>query len=81
MLIESHIQDILQIFVEENLILAIEFTEKEIYDATMQMKINKAPGPDGFPSEFYQLFWGDYKRGRCEHVCNASSRRTTSFPS
>jgi hypothetical protein len=42
----------MQISFEENLILATEFTEKEIYDATMQMKINKAPGPDRFPSEF-----------------------------
>jgi hypothetical protein len=22
-----------------------------------QMEHNKAPGPDGFPSEFYQVFW------------------------
>jgi hypothetical protein len=71
----------MQISFEENLILATEFTEKEIYDATMQMKINKAPGPDGSHRSSINFFWGDYKRGRCEHVCNASSRRTTSFPS
>jgi hypothetical protein len=23
----------------------------------MQMKKNNAPGPDGFPAEFYQTFW------------------------
>jgi hypothetical protein len=23
----------------------------------MQMELNKAPEPDGFPTEFYQKFW------------------------
>jgi hypothetical protein len=26
-------------------------------EAIFQMKHNKAPGPDGFPVEFYQVFW------------------------
>jgi len=26
--------------------------------AIFQMEHNKAPGPDGFPPEFYQVFWG-----------------------
>jgi len=25
------------------------------------MEHNKAPGPDGFPPEFYQVFWEDIK--------------------
>jgi mannosylglycoprotein endo-beta-mannosidase len=25
--------------------------------AIFQMEHNKAPGPDGFPSKFYQVFW------------------------
>ena len=33
------------------------FTEKEIRDAIFDMEHNKAPGPDGFPAEFYQQFW------------------------
>jgi mannosylglycoprotein endo-beta-mannosidase len=38
-------------------ILTTPFTEKEVYDAISQMEHNKAPGPEGFPAEFYQMFW------------------------
>jgi hypothetical protein len=27
-----------------------------VYEAVMQMKKIKAPGPDGFSAEFYQMF-------------------------
>jgi hypothetical protein len=30
---------------------------KEVREAIFQMKHNKAPGPDGFPAEFFQVFW------------------------
>jgi hypothetical protein len=30
-------------------------------EAVMQMKKNKALGPNGFPSEFYQVFWDAIK--------------------
>jgi hypothetical protein len=56
-MIESMNQDITQISVEENECLTKDFTETEIFEAIMQMKKNKAPGPDGFPAEFYQTFW------------------------
>ena len=55
---ESYIEDIPQVSAEENIILSAHFTEKEVRDAIFQMKCNKAPGPDGFPTEFYQEFWG-----------------------
>jgi hypothetical protein len=42
---------------EENDILTSIFTEKEVKAAIFQMEHNKAPGPDGFPTEFYQVFW------------------------
>jgi len=29
----------------------------EVRNAAFQMEHNKAPGPDGFPAEFYQVFW------------------------
>jgi hypothetical protein len=41
--------------------LTAKFTEKEIREAIFQMKHNKAPGPDGFPAEFYQVFWSVIK--------------------
>lgn len=32
-----------------------------MHDAIVQMERNKAPGPDGFPAEFYQTFWNVIK--------------------
>jgi hypothetical protein len=60
-LVESETSDVPQISEEENAILTAPFTEKEVYDALMQMDRNKAPGPDGFPAEFYQTMWGCLK--------------------
>ena len=54
---ETQTSDISQISTEENEILTTVFSEKEIHDALMQMEKNKAPGPGGFPAEFYQCFW------------------------
>lgn len=34
-----------------------KFTLEEIKIAVFDMKPNKAPGPDGFPIEFYQKYW------------------------
>ena len=42
---------------EENDILTAPFSEEEVKAAVFQMEHNKAPGPDGFPAEFYQNFW------------------------
>jgi mannosylglycoprotein endo-beta-mannosidase len=56
-LIEGVIHDIPQISADENDILTNPFTEEEVLEAISQMEHNKAPGPDGFPAEFYQKFW------------------------
>jgi hypothetical protein len=37
--------------------LIAKFSYNEIREAIFQMEHNKAPGPDGFPAEFYQAFW------------------------
>jgi mannosylglycoprotein endo-beta-mannosidase len=58
---ESFTQDIPQISAEENAILVANFTEDEVFEAISQMEKNKAPGPDGFPAEFYQRFWNVIK--------------------
>ena len=54
---ESRIEDVPQLIVVKNDILAAPFSEKEVFEAISQMKNNKAPGPDGFPAEFYKKCW------------------------
>ena len=54
---ESQIDDITQVSDEENAHLTAPFSEEEVKQAIFQMEHNKAPGPDGFPAEFYQSFW------------------------
>jgi mannosylglycoprotein endo-beta-mannosidase len=49
--------DITQLSQEENNILTAPFTEEEVYEAISNMEHNKAPGPHGFPTKFYQTFW------------------------
>ena len=54
---ESQIEDISQVSNEENAYLTAPFMKEEIKKAVFQMENNKAPGPDGFSTEFYQNFW------------------------
>jgi hypothetical protein len=46
---------------QENDILISPYFEEEIRKAVFKMEHNKAPGPDGFPAEFYQTFWDIFK--------------------
>lgn len=59
---ESRIEDIPQVSNEEYDILTKEFSEEEVKQAIFQMEHNKAPGPDGFPAEFFQVFWEVIKK-------------------
>ena len=54
---ESTINDIPQVSLLENDMLTDIFSETEVKEAIFQMEHNKTPGPDGFPLEFYQIFW------------------------
>jgi hypothetical protein len=54
---EDRIQDVPQVTQEENGVLTSEFTKSEVTSVVFQMEHNKAPGPDGFPATFYQVFW------------------------
>jgi hypothetical protein len=56
-MIEDQTQDIPHISNEENNILTADYSVEEVHEAIAQMEHNKAPGPDGFPAEFYQHFW------------------------
>src|SRR3954471_21374144 len=70
---ETRTEDIPQVSNEENTFLNYTFIEEEIKKAVFQMEHNKAPGPDGFPAEFYQQFWDAIKTDlieffQCWHV-------------
>jgi hypothetical protein len=58
---ETRTEDIPQVSTEENDFLTAEYSEEEVRKAIFQMEHNKAPGPDGFPAEFYQTFWDTIK--------------------
>lgn len=52
-LVETNTHDLSQLSTEENEILIAEISEEEVFEAIKKMENNKAPGPDGFPAEFY----------------------------
>ena len=53
------------------------FTLDELTDALKGMSNNKAPGTDGFPTEFYKTFWKDMKYFSTEWRSKAT--RTVSY--
>jgi hypothetical protein len=59
-MLDSIIEDIPQVADFENDILTAEFAEAEV-KAVGWREHNKAPGPNGFPGDFYQGFLGSHK--------------------
>jgi hypothetical protein len=58
---KNWIDDIPQVSAEENGFLIAPYSEEEEKKANFQMEHNKAPELDGFPAEFYQIFWNIIK--------------------
>jgi hypothetical protein len=54
---ETPKDNIPQVLELENEMLIQSFSEEEVRKTVFQMEHNKAPGPDGFPTEFYQACW------------------------
>jgi mannosylglycoprotein endo-beta-mannosidase len=46
---------------EENEALSITFSPEELDAVLESMKLDSAPGPDGFPVTFFKRFWGTLK--------------------
>lgn len=55
--------DIIQVTQVENEKLTQPFSEDEVKAVVFSMEHNKAPGPDGFPVEFYQICKAEAWRG------------------
>jgi mannosylglycoprotein endo-beta-mannosidase len=59
---------------EENEMLTAPFSEEEVKMAVFDMERNKAPGPDGFPADFYQFFWEVVKPDLMNFFMNSMPR-------
>lgn len=46
---------------DHNKILSKKFSEEEVKSVLMKMNPDKAPGPDGFPTSFFQKCWGSMR--------------------
>ncbi|KAK1302129.1 hypothetical protein QJS10_CPB12g00272 [Acorus calamus] len=66
--IEDLPQDILPKRITEEMAAELikPFSEQEIELVVCSLPKNKAPGPDGYPGEFYQKFWNLLKQDICQ---------------
>jgi hypothetical protein len=54
-MMEEQVDDILQLFIEENALLTTDFTLEEVFKCISHMEHNKAPRPNRFLAEFEKL--------------------------
>lgn len=57
-----------KVSIEMNVVLVRELEMEEITTAVQQMAPMKAPGPDGFPTSFYQDNWEEVKGEVCAAI-------------
>lgn len=56
--IDKILQNIPKLITEEHNLLLLKPTNlQEVENVVHQLKIGKAPGPDGFTSDFFHNFW------------------------
>lgn len=69
----NKLMDLVGIMISEemNTRLCREFTDEEISNALFQMGLLKAPGPDGFPTRFFQRQWEILKEDIIQAVKNS----------
>lgn len=53
--------DNLRLSDEDNVNLVKPFTWEEVDEVLKSMKVNTAPGPDGFPVGFYKQLWSEFR--------------------
>uniref|UniRef100_A0A3Q0RT11 Uncharacterized protein n=1 Tax=Amphilophus citrinellus TaxID=61819 RepID=A0A3Q0RT11_AMPCI len=53
-------------------------SSSEFYEAIQHLPDNKAPGPDGFPAEFYKEFWSVLKPSFLRMVAQIQNNHTIS---
>ena len=63
---------------EDNSILNQTITLEEIYDIIKSMEVNKSPGIDGIPVEFYQTYWDIIKQEIYEVITQSLTLSTLS---
>nr|AAM08546.1 Putative retroelement [Oryza sativa Japonica Group]AAP53436.1 retrotransposon protein, putative, unclassified [Oryza sativa Japonica Group] len=54
-------EGVTQVSKEDKVELTKPFSLEEVKKVVFEMRQNRAPGPDGFPAEFYVKFWGIIK--------------------
>lgn len=60
---------------ENNLNLLANFSKKKVIEALFMMNPLGAPGPNGFPAQFYQKYWPIFGNEVCKFVIDVLNRK------